>query len=122
MGTDDVFEVRAAVVPAQIRSRTDEGVAVTVTGDELFRMNVWLHKNRCTLVAQLHSHPGSAYHSETDDGYSIMTQSGGLSIVVPNFARAPFSLRSVAVYRLDDEGEWRQLDATEAMALIKVLD
>lgn len=119
---ETVFEVQAALVPAQIGSRTEGGVAVTVTGDELFRMNVWLHKNRMTVVAQLHSHPSEAYHSETDDDFSIMTQSGGLSIVVPDFARGPFSLKTAAVYRLDHRGRWGELDPSEAARLIKILD
>lgn len=118
----DHFSVRAALVPAQIRSRTEDGVSVLVTGEELFRMNVWLHKNKLMLVAQLHSHPSDAYHSETDDEYSIMTQAGGLSIVVPDFARAPFSLKSAAVYRLDAEGRWVELQEREASDLIKVLE
>lgn len=118
----DVFEVQAALVPAQIQTRSEDGVAVTITGDELFRMNVWLHKNSMTVVAQVHSHPGEAYHSETDDDFSIMTQGGGLSIVVPDFARGPFALETAAVYRLDARGKWRELSPNELTALIKILD
>ena len=118
----EVFEVHAALVPAQIQTRSADGVAVMITGDELFRMNVWLHKNRMTVVAQLHSHPGEAYHSDTDNDYSIVTQAGGLSIVVPDFAHGPFSLDTAAVYRLDAQGAWSELDATAAKTLIRILD
>jgi proteasome lid subunit RPN8/RPN11 len=118
----EVFEVHAALVPAQIQTRSEEGVAVMITGDELFRMNVWLHRNHMTVVAQLHSHPGEAYHSDTDNDYSIVTQAGGLSIVVPDFARGPFSLDSAAVYRLDAQGAWSELDAAAAKTLIRILD
>lgn len=118
----DVFEVHAALVPAQIQTRSNEGVGVMITGDELFRMNVWLHQNGMTVVAQLHSHPGEAYHSDTDNDFSIVTQAGGLSIVVPDFARGPFSLDSAAVYRLDAHGAWSELDAATAKSLIRVLD
>jgi proteasome lid subunit RPN8/RPN11 len=118
----DVFEVHAALVPAQIQTRSEEGVGVMITGDELFRMNVWLHKNGMTLVAQLHSHPGEAYHSDTDNDYSIVTQAGSISIVVPDFAHGPFSLDSAAVYRLDARGAWSELDAAAAKTLIKILN
>jgi hypothetical protein len=117
------FQVQAAVVPTQFGQRGEDGVSVIIKGDELFRMNVWLHKNRLTLVAQLHSHPGAAYHSSTDDDYAIMTRLGGLSIVVPNFARQPFSLDEAAIYRLTegvDGPEWSHLSPSEAHALIEI--
>jgi proteasome lid subunit RPN8/RPN11 len=116
----DTFLVRAAVVPAQWGQRSQSGVSVVVGGDELFRMNVWLHKNGLTLIAQLHSHPGDAYHSETDDDFAIMTRVGGLSIVVPNFAREPFSFDTAAIYRLAEKGQWSSLTSDEARALIHI--
>jgi proteasome lid subunit RPN8/RPN11 len=116
----ETFFVEAAVVPTQWGHRSSDGVAVMISGDELHRMNVWLHRNRFTIIAQLHSHPGDAYHSETDDEFSIMTRVGGLSIVVPNFAKDPFSFQTAAFYRLLKNGDWRCLDAEEASDLIHV--
>jgi hypothetical protein len=119
---NDVFQVRAAVVPAQYGQRGAAGVSVMVNGDELFRMNVWLHKNQLQLIAQLHSHPTEAYHSDTDDDYAIMTRIGGLSIVVPNFAREPFSLNSAAIYRLAQDGSWARVSASDAHELIQIVE
>lgn len=36
-------------------------------------------------VARIHSHPGLAFHSPTDDANPAITQEGALSIVVPFF-------------------------------------
>ncbi len=36
-------------------------------------------------VARIHSHPGEAFHSDTDNENPILTQRGALSIVVPFF-------------------------------------
>lgn len=36
-------------------------------------------------VARIHSHPGEAFHSDTDDENPVLTQQGALSIVVPFF-------------------------------------
>jgi hypothetical protein len=58
------------------------------------------------LIAQIHSHPSEAYHSETDDTYPIATTAGALSIVVPDFAIRPFRLNDCAVYRLLPKQGW----------------
>lgn len=131
----DVFEVRTAVIPTQWSGRTTDGeaegsdeahggggLAVVISGDALFQMNVWLYEQRLTLIAQVHSHPGDAYHSGTDDLYAVLTCVGGLSIVVPDFATEPFSLERAAIYRLGQHGLWSQLAPRKAEALISIVD
>ena len=74
------------------------------------------------LIAQLHSHPGEAYHSELDDELPIATTAGCLSLVVPDFAREPFALRRCAVYRLMPGKGWGKLTGAETSRLISVID
>jgi len=71
------------------------------------------------LIAQVHSHPGEAYHSRADDRYAIVTAEGGFSLVVPDFGDAPADPTAWAVYRLD-QGAWRELSIVEARAILKV--
>src|SRR5687767_1172542 len=61
------FEVKETIIPEQTPHRTPTGVCFTVSPQELHRINVWLHENGMQLIAQLHSHPREAYHSELDD-------------------------------------------------------
>lgn len=119
---DGHFTVRDAVIPAQRHIRTAEGVCVVMDADELHRLNVWLFKNRLTLLAQIHSHPGRAYHSKMDDETSVATAVGCLSLVVPDFAAAPFDLGRTAAYRLDAEGRWIELKRPDLMRLITITD
>jgi hypothetical protein len=114
------FEVTGAVTPAQRALRTSEGVSVHVDGAELHRLNVWLYENNLRLVAQVHSHPTDAFHSETDDAFAIATVAGSLSIVVPHFAEACFDLRECAVFRLVGTGEWQPLASVDVATLIHV--
>lgn len=116
--TGRLFQVEAAVIPVQRATSNASGVAVVVDSNELFRLNVWLHRKRLTLIAQVHSHPDLAYHSEADDAYPMVTKVGALSIVVPDFARDPFSLARAAVYRLALGGRWEHLPAASAQRLI----
>jgi hypothetical protein len=98
------------------------GLAVVVPGEELFRMNVWLHERQLRLIAQVHSHPTSAYHSETDDEYATLAEVGGVSIVVPDFARDAFNLDTCAVYRLSSSGTWDEMTPVSVRTLIAIED
>lgn len=118
----DTFNVFKTIIPDQRGLRTDLGVCVTVAGDELHRINVWLFQHDMTLIAQLHSHPTDAYHSETDDTYPIATTVGSLSLVIPNFAREPFSLENCAIYRLMPPDNWVKLTVGESDRLIILED
>jgi hypothetical protein len=101
-----IVRVESALVPPQIAIRNEEGVCVVVDGQALHKVNVWLFEKRLTLVGQIHSHPGAAYHSATDDAFSIVTALGGVSVVLPEFARHGFDYASSAVYRLVGPGRW----------------
>ena len=120
--SEDVFQVTDVIVPAQRGVRTRRGVSVCVPPDELHRINVWLYENRRVLVAQLHTHPTEAYHSDLDDELPIATTVGCLSLVLPNFARAPFALETTAVYRLNVAACWEKLSAEAAKQLIRLTD
>lgn len=114
----NVFQVVETVIPTQQGLRSLNGVCVTVDGDELFRLNVHLFENGLSLVAQLHSHPGAAFHSETDDSFPIATTAGAFSLVVPNFAVHPFALERCATYRLIPGRGWVQLAPKSVCELI----
>lgn len=113
-----VFCVRETYIPVQQGWRSEAGVCVTVDGRELHHINLWLFQRGWTLIAQLHSHPTDAYHSETDDAFPIVTTVGGLSLVVPDFAQRPFSLADCAVYRLFPGPIWVALTPAEVTQLI----
>jgi hypothetical protein len=121
-GEPGIFEVELAFMPRQRAVRTERGVAVIVDGDALFEMNVLLNDRGLRLVAQLHSHPDEAYHSETDDRYSVVTARAGLSLVVPDFAYGPFVLESCAIYRLEAGGEWIEVPSHEVVPLINIVE
>lgn len=114
------FFVTDLVIPEQKGIRTMDGVCVVVEGPALARLNADLYKGQLQLIAQVHSHPGAAYHSETDDNYAIATKIGCLSLVIPNFANRPFSLAECAVYRLNTAGKWLELSNCEVDELIHI--
>ncbi len=118
---DSEFRVQAAYIPAQTAHTLPDGLCVTVDGDELHTLNRWLYKNNQTLGIQVHSHPTHAFHSDTDSTYPIVTQRGGLSIVVPDFARRGTAGTGVATYRLDGRG-WRPVRGRKLRRLLVLND
>jgi hypothetical protein len=116
-----VFQITQSIIPEQRALLMDSGICVTVGSKELHRINIWLYERQLTLIAQLHTHPDRAYHSETDDMYPIATADGSLSLVVPNFAREPFALENCAIYRLYSQ-RWLQLSIDDVIRLIQIVD
>lgn len=116
------FFVRETIIPEQTGHITPSGVYVTVGPAELHRINVWLYEHQMTLIAQLHSHPGEAYHSDTDDAFPIATTLGAFSLVIPYYARGPFSLSNCAVYRLMPRKGWSHISRSAAAKIIQITE
>jgi hypothetical protein len=118
---DKKVRVTQLFVPRQRGIHTADGVCAVVDSDEMYRINVELFKSGLRLIAQIHSHPTEAYHSETDDEHAIANTIGCLSLVVPDFGAGDFNLANTAVYRLSQSGEWVELDQRSADALIRLV-
>lgn len=65
-------------------------------------------------LAQIHSHPGSAYLSDIDAERPIVALPGFLSIIVPDFGFGDLSdVGAWRVYEFRAGGSWRELDLEE---------
>lgn len=115
-----IFDVRHAHVPKQTSYRTKKGLLVRVEGKALHKLNVWLFENSEQLAAQVHAHPGEAFHSDTDDTFAIAAQLGSLSLVAADFCAYGLLDRSSAAYRLS-AGGWEEVK-TPIDGLVRVAD
>jgi len=106
-------------VPEQKAIRTRSGLLVQVESEALHRFNQELFKAGMRFIAQIHSHGEHAYHSDTDDAYSIVSVLGGLSLVVPHFAVLPFDMETCAAYRLTRTG-WKELTTSDKREQIEI--
>lgn len=116
------FQVDETIIPEQRGIQSASGVCVTVGSEELFRINRYLYSTRRQLVAQIHSHPTDAYHSETDDAFPIATTAGAFSLVVPDFAVRPFSLDDCAIYRLVPGDGWLEFPPTAVRRMLRLTE
>lgn len=68
-----------------------------------------LRATRRRIVAQIHTHPGRAYHSNVDAEWAIVRHVGALSLVLPRFAvtTTPANfLQQVMTYEYSSHGDW----------------
>ncbi len=75
-----------------------------------------LRARKLALAAQVHSHPGPAFHSRADDERAVVRHEGALSLVVPNFGvciDARTFLDMIAAFRLSAADQWIELSRDE---------
>lgn len=118
---DNSFFVKVIIIPRQTGYIMEQGLMYAVDSDELLRLSLWLYENDMQLIAQIHSHPTVAYHSEADNRFPIVDSIGGVSIVVPNFATGNISLNEAAIYRLSINKSWERLSEKEVNSLFKIV-
>lgn len=112
-GTDRIDELYE---PRQ-RTRADQFYFDRQSMQMLF---AHLREKRLRILAQVHSHPGRAFHSEADDKWAIIRHAGALSLVLPRFAQEATLdnfLSLAATYVLSARNEWKE---TPGVTLLEV--
>jgi len=68
----------------------------------------WLElaATRAGIRVQIHTHPGAAFHSPTDDEYPIIHTPGFLSLVVPRFGLGPVGFAGAFLAEIGLDGRW----------------
>jgi hypothetical protein len=84
----------------------------------------WLNKLWITLALeglgvriQVHTHPGEAFHSATDDAFPIIHTPGFLSLVIPNFALGPIDFEQAYLAEIQADGCWCEVAIGERLTL-----
>lgn len=83
-------------------------VSVEIDGAWLNGFFLELVKRSECIRVQVHSHPGDAFHSETDDRWPALNVPGFLSLVIPNFAAGAVGLTGAYLAEQDAIGAWKQ--------------
>ena len=58
---------------------------------------------------QVHTHPGEAFHSPTDDAFPIIHTPGFLSLVIPQFAEGQVGFENAFLAELGQDGCFREV-------------
>jgi hypothetical protein len=90
-----------------------------VTLDEAWINKFWLQlaDRGLGVRVQVHTHPGEAFHSKTDDDFPLIHEAGFLSLVVPDFALGPVGFDRAYLTEIQPDGRWRQVPIRERLAV-----
>ncbi len=71
-------------------------------------------------IARIHSHPGAAFHSATDDSNPVITAEGSWSIVVPYFGLGLRRGAAACAFFIRQGGRWRQVAPDDVERCVRV--
>ena len=63
------------------------------------------------VLADVHTHPGRADQSTSDQEHPMVAIKGHIAVIIPNFARSALNLRAIGVYRHLGARKWIVLSA-----------
>ena len=108
---DGVCHISKPLIPAQITGRR----FYEIPDAEVFRIIQWLAARKLVIPIQVHSHEEDAFHSWADDEYAFVQHENAISVVVPFFGSIndDHFLTVSRFYRLDETGEWVELEPCE---------
>ena len=105
----DKARITRAIFADSFSEFQNEQCFAHVSLDTVFRIGEEIHEKHEILFAQIHTHPGKAFHSLVDDIHPISHRLGFVSIVIPNFARNITSLSECAIFEYLGKANWNEL-------------
>jgi proteasome lid subunit RPN8/RPN11 len=108
----DVIEVGEAYRPDHF-ARED---MFSIPPKSMAELMSYLRDKRLMIAAQVHTHPGEAFHSAADDRLALVRHVGALSLVLPYFAEktsAEAFVADTAFFELSANDRWLQVPASE---------
>jgi hypothetical protein len=96
-------EVSKVVHPRHTATAT----SYDVDGSWLNELWLRLARDELELRVQVHTHPGSAFHSSRDDDMAAIQTADFASLVIPRFALGEISLTGAHLEQRGRDGGWR---------------
>lgn len=113
---NEIFKIKDVIIPKQ-----ENGVIeFEVESEEVHRINVMTNKKGLQLIAQIHTHPSIAFHSDTDDEGAILYLPDSLSIVIPNFGFIDKKNTDQWKVYCFDGNKWESVYKEEVKKLFKI--
>lgn len=86
----------------------DSGIIVI---DGACMADLWAicRREQLAVVADVHTHPGGAWQSESDRHHPMIAEAGHIALIIPDFAQAPVWQSKIGVYRYRGNFDWDRL-------------
>lgn len=83
-------------------------------GDAFAKLWTECRKRKLTVVADVHTHGGTAFQSSSDRTNPMVARAGHIAIIVPDFAAWPIRPGSLGIYEYRGQHEWiNRMDAND---------
>jgi proteasome lid subunit RPN8/RPN11 len=73
-----------------------------------------------TVVADVHTHPGSSVQSPSDQAHPMITRGGHVALIVPRFARTPVCRSKLGLYRYKGARRWEAVPPKRRRAFFHI--
>jgi len=100
-------------------SHTASGAGFTVVEPWLTSLWQRLAAEGVGVRVQVHTHPGRAFHSHTDDHWPIIHTPGFLSLVIPNFGMGSVGFEGAYLAKLGGDGRWYEADIGAIIEVVR---
>lgn len=99
-------EIQSAIFYDELDPRAYDTGACILRGDAFAKLWARCRQAGRTVVADIHSHPGSGRQSLIDKTNPMVSRAGHVAIIVPDFARWPIDYSRLGVYEYRGQCEW----------------
>lgn len=72
-----------------------------------------------SVIADIHTHGGSAFQSEADRRNPMVARTGHLAVIVPRFARGPVWRHRLGLFRYEGSHRWTDMSGWQARGFLK---
>jgi len=79
-----------------------------------------IEHRKCSVVADVHVHPGEAFQSDSDRSNPMIAQAGHVSLILPHYAKPPTSHLHARAYVFEKRDRWRTISPGNIRAFLHV--
>ena len=73
-----------------------------------------------TVVADVHTHPGSSHQSDSDRAHPMISRTGHVALIAPRFAAPPIRRSELGIYRYEGAKRWSPVPVEDRQAFIHI--
>ena len=114
VNVDGRREVREAVYYDDLETVAYSTGVCVLHGDAFAKLWAICREKKLTVVADVHTHGGAGFQSDSDIANPMVARAGHIAIIVPNFARWPINQSELGVYEYVGEHTWDDRRPTKA--------
>lgn len=89
-------------------------------GDAFTRLWGICRSEKLTVIADIHTHPGTAFQSDSDRTNPMVARAGHIAIILPNFATGWMWRHRIGLFRYEGDHRWTDLSGWTARSVLKI--